>query len=198
MFLDILLILLSFFIILPVMSIRFLDIKNLYFIIIFIYIIYQKAIKNDNTIYGEKIKLKKLIIAYLIDGLLLIVVCGVIKILFDFFIVLKSINIVYVCLILLLQRQIFIQSLGFRLMKIKISNDTFIKKIKILIINFLYLSPIYILFLNNNIHLEKEIIDVAFLILILINIVNLSVRYFITKSNSLYEIIFNIQITSIE
>ena len=83
-------------------------------------------------------------------------------------------------------------------MKIKISNDTFIKKIKILIINFLYLSPIYILFLNNNIHLEKEIIDVAFLILILINIVNLSVRYFITKSNSLYEIIFNIQITSIE
>ena len=76
MFLDILLILLSFFIILPVMSIRLLDIKNLYFIIIFIYIIYQKAIKNDNTIYGEKIKLKKLIIAYLIDSLLLIVVCG--------------------------------------------------------------------------------------------------------------------------
>ena len=76
MFLDILLILLSFFIILPVMSIRLLDIKYLYFIIIFIYIIYKKEIKNDNTIYGEKIKLKKLIIAYLIDSLLLIVVCG--------------------------------------------------------------------------------------------------------------------------
>lgn len=201
MILNILIVLLSFSIFLPVMDISLLNIKNFYFIFIFLYIIlhyliYQKIISPDKEVYKDTIKVKKLIVAYFIDVVFLVVICVFIKALFDFFPVLKSINVVYVCLILLLQKQIFIPSLGFSLMKIRISNDTFKKKIKILIMNFLYLSPVYILFLNNKIHLRKEILDAIFLLLLLINLVNLFIRYFITKSNSLYEILLNIQINS--
>lgn len=187
--------LISFVCILPIMDFYILNIKNMYFILIFVNVFISLFFRNSKDDYLiSNTEIKKVYGAYLIDFLVLLLAIILIKFFFDFFSNLKSLNVIYVFMILLLQKQVFYQSLGFKIMKLKYENKSFLMKLKLLIMNFLFLSPIYLLFIGNRFSISKDITDLFFSFLFLLNTVNLLFRIFISKSSSLFERILNIHI----
>lgn len=64
--------------------------------------------------------------------------------------------------------------------------------------NFLYLSPLYILFIEDRFAINKDLEEIIFIFLFLLNTVNVLFRIYITKSSSLFEKILNITISNIE
>lgn len=192
---DFFICLISFVCVLPIMDLNVLNIQNLYFIIIFVNLFISLLFRNSKDDYViSNTEIKNVYGAYLIDFLVILLTIILIRIFFDFFSNLKSLNVIYVYMILLLQKQVFYQSLGFKIMKLKYENKSFLKKLKLLIMNFLYLSPIYLLFIGNRFAISKDSTNLFFFLLFLLNTVNLLFRLFILKSSSLFEKILNIHI----
>lgn len=90
------------------------------------------------------------------------------------------------------------QSSGFKIMNIKVSNDNDLDKIKILINNFLIISPTYFVSLENNFLESSSKLTRFEEMLVLINILNFFTRIFILRENSLFEKILGIEYEALE
>lgn len=90
------------------------------------------------------------------------------------------------------------QSSGFKIMNIKVSNDNDLDKIKILINNFLIISPVYFVCLGNNFSALNVKSGRFVEILGIINALNFFTRIFILRENSLFEKILGIEYEALE
>lgn len=103
-------------------------------------------------------------------------------------------NCMTLMMFLLLNKDVFKQSLGGRMQSVRIINDTLLDKLKILFKNFILISPMYLVTImpeNTIVHGSKSEIIAA--ILIIINIVNIWSRFYIFKFNSFLERLVHIK-----
>ena len=103
-------------------------------------------------------------------------------------------NCMTLMMFLLLNKDVFKQSLGGRMQSVRIINDTLLDKLKILFKNFILISPMYLVTImpeNTIVHGSKSEIIAA--ILIIINIINIWSRFYIFKFNSFLERLVHIK-----
>ena len=103
-------------------------------------------------------------------------------------------NCMTLMMFLLLNKDVFKQSLGGRMQSVRIINDTLLDKLKILFKNFILISPMYLVTImpeNTIVHGSKSEIIAA--LLIIINLINIWSRFYIFKFNSFLERLVHIK-----
>lgn len=136
---------------------------------------------------GLDIKLGTILKSKLIDLFLYIIYFGVCYVIFNFFPKIRSLNFFYLFLYMFINKNIFRQSLGAKIVKIKIENERLIDKIKILVNNFLIISPIYVMLLKYRIQMLESIEKALVEFLLLVNLINIFTRLFVLKKKSIFE-----------
>ena len=103
-------------------------------------------------------------------------------------------NCMTLMMFLLLNKDVFKQSLGGRMQSVRIINETLLDKLKILFKNFILISPMYLVTImpeNTIVHGSKSEIIAA--LLIIINLINIWSRFYIFKFNSFLERLVHIK-----
>ncbi len=170
---------------------------NFFSIMVIIYLILlciPKSQKNQGN-YTIGVRWIKVYAAYLIDIMILITILLFISRLYDNQILKSSSRLnVYLGLFLLIENQIFFRSIGFRIFRIYIPNDTTMEKFKIIILNIFICSPIYFLILGMQFPMIESSMDLISEFLIMLCFFNISSRIWIFKTQSALEKLLNVHI----
>ena len=135
----------------------------------------------------------KVYCAYSIDIVLYFVVLNVFKFIQEILSYKASLTL-YLSLIMLLNNQVFFRSIGFRIFNLRINNDTFLNKIKIITINYIIFSVDFFITLIILFPSYESSLKPGCEFLILIEIINIWTRIRFFKTQSLLEKILKIQI----
>ena len=163
-------------------------------LVVVIQLIFAKKIYSESN---ENVRLKDIVKAKALNSILLICLFGILYAIFSIFPKSRSFNTFILPIFLALNLNVIRQSFGFKICKIKIKNDSFSSKLKILINNFFVVSPLYLVMLKINFPISENVIKILAEVMLLLNILNLCTRMFVFKKNSLLEKILHIEYVSL-
>lgn len=133
-----------------------------------------------------------------IDFLMFIVLFGILYLVFELCPKTRSYNTFFLPLYIFLDMNLFGQTVGGKITKIKLVNETFYDKLKIFLNNFLIVSPVYILLVQKKFLIVEAKIKLIVEFLLLLNLINLFARLFIIRKKSLFEEILGINYVAIK
>ncbi len=156
------------------------------------YSFYQiiKKTKEEETIVAS---LKDIFIGNIINLIIFLILLCIVYFIFENFPKTRSYNTFLFPMFILLNENVFNPSVGMKCRRIRIVNDEISDKIKILLNNFLIISPVYVMFFSKQWQFvyayQKSLIES----LLFLNVCNLFVRIFVARKKSLFELILNIK-----
>lgn len=152
--------------------------------------------QKNKTITNEPVPLKIILIAKCLNFVLLAFYLGIATMLFEAFPQARSFNYLVNILYIILTSNVILQSPGYRICKIKIRNETFILKLKILMNNFIVISPLYLVALKFRFNIPEKILKPLVESMFFINTINIFSRFFIIKKESALEKILGLEYVS--
>lgn len=152
---------------------------------------YNKTEKNNRV--DIDVPLKDIVISNILNLTIFFILLAVVYFIFESFPESRSYNTFLFPMFILLNVNIFNQSLGMKCKRIKIKNDKATEKLKILLNNFLIISPVYVMFLSKKWEFIYAYHKALIELLLFLNVCNLFVRLLVDRKKSLFELIFNIE-----
>ena len=164
-------------------------------IIVFLQLFFTSKLEYDKSM---DVALGIIIKSKVLDFLSIIILLGLLYIIFEFCPKTRSFNAFYLPLYIFCNMYLFGQTVGCKITKIKLVNESFLDKVKIFLNNFLIISPIYCMVLKNKIHVAESAVKVLVEFLLLLNLINIFVRLFVLKKKSLFEGVLNLDYIAVK
>lgn len=163
------------------------------FVLLYILII---SFRKSRTIIVKKndVSIKLILLSFFIEVICWLIIALCFFLLFDLNILFNNQNTYFVFLYFILLSRVFFNSFAYRILGLRITNNSAREKIKILIMNYICIFPVTTQYIFNlygwNVKYENVIIFAWFVLLL----INIFYRIFVRKNQTLLEYLFGLYV----